>query len=462
MALPLPKVVADVEAGGPFVTSRNAFNNMANSRALRKYNEVKADWAGTTIPAQAYSQMAYANAVAPQFMAKLLQDPKFLGNLSPQQAENIKNAVLSGATKPPGFNALNQGQQYTGIGQPSTNKHSGKLKNAFNQVLDFFTGGNNKPALNPMQQQNMPSTVPQQGGNAFQQPPQATPQSTAPVPNETEADIFNKYIATPEGQAEVDKANRGEPSRLDIGTEALAHELANEAKNATTPGGYIDNAAIAKGALNQGEKLGGIKADMQGDIAQQQKSLGDSGNNIDRLITGFTNPDFIALRNEFPYLQDMQLGAISHLDNPQAQNLAGQIIADIEAFKGSTVMGFKGSTLKREFDYADKLKPSTNDTVYTATGKLQTLKALHDIAVTKNSLIDLYLKDPKITPAQAVEKANKAVDITAIDKRVKELTEPAVKIDNPKTKASMWITVKRAKELGFTKDQAKKFGLKYE
>jgi ribosomal protein L14E/L6E/L27E len=125
-------------------------------------------------------------------------------------------------------------------------------------------------------------------------------------------------------------------------------------------------------------------------------------------------------------------------------------------------MGFKGSTLKREFDYADKLKPSTNDTVYTATGKLQTLKALHDIAVTKNSLIDLYLKDSKITPAQAVEKANKAVDIKAIDKRVKELTAPAVKIDNPKTKASMWITVKRAKELGFTKDQAKKFGLKYE
>lgn len=466
MLFPMPKVVADVEAGGPFVTARNAFTGMENKKLLKEMNEIKKNYLPTTLGAEAASKLAYANLMGPQFMAKLLQDTKFLGNITPEQAKGFVNTITGAANRPQGFNSLNQPMQHTGIGQPSTNNITGGVWNALKGLLGI---NSNQPAQNPMQQQNMPAPVPQQGGNAFQQPPQATapmgeatPRSTAPVPNETEADIFNKYIATPEGQAEVDKANRGEPSRLDVGAEALGHELANEAKNATAPGGYIDNAAIAQGALKQGDKLGEIKADMQGDIAKQQKSLGNSGTNIDRLITGFTNPDFIALRNELPYLQDMQLGAISHLDNPQAQHLAGQIIADIEAFKGSTVMGFKGSTLKREFDYADKLKPSTNDTVYTATGKLQTLKALHDIAVTKNSLIDFYLKDPKITPAQAVEKANKAVDITAIDKRVRELTAPAVKIDNPKTKASMWITVKRAKELGFTKDQAKKFGLKYE
>lgn len=465
MWLPLSK------PGGSFVATRNAFNDMLNNRALRKYNETKADWAGTTIPAQAYSQMAYANAVAPQFMAKLLQDPKFLGNISPAQAQSIKNAVLSGATKPPGFNALNQTQENAGGG-------GGGLGNAFNEspAGQLWSGLKNllgkhgtQLSPNPMQQQNMqqpmPQQLPQANNNAPGIPsqeaaPEAQAQTSANYESQKEA-LYKKFIESPEGQAEIDKYNRGEPSRLDLGADALKESLVNEAngkplelelKGGNNPpadeGDYITNAARAVGILQQGKKGGDYRAEAVKDIGNEQKVLTNTGNVINEVIGDFTDPEFVALRAEFPYLQNMQLEAASHLKDPRVQEKIGKIIGDLESFKAATVNSFKGQTLKREFEFADKIKPSQSDTVYTALGKMEALKSLHDIAEKKNSLVNKYIEKDHLSQTEAIDRANKEVNVGAIRNKVKELTQPLHEFQNKKTGVTIYLTSNRAKELG--------------
>jgi hypothetical protein len=48
----------------------------------------------------------------------------------------------------------------------------------------------------------------------------------------------------------------------------------------------------------------------------------------------------------------------------------------------------------------------------------------------------------------AVKQANKMVDIKAIDKQVKELTQPQITIKNKKTGESITVSLKRAREMG--------------
>lgn len=463
MPLPLPKTLYDVGPGGGIVTSMGGGNALANANYLRKYNQAKAEYAPETLLAQAASQAAYANNIAPQYMAKMLQDMGIKGNLSDAQLSTILQRVYSSGTNGnPLINTLNQRlmQRYQNMGQQNKNPISWMME----KLKDIIHPGQQQtqnPMVNPGQ-----GMSPQQSGNVFNQSQPMPQQANQPVPMQGGMVDENGNPAsfggdtptpvTPEQSQSLEALNQGgspanKPIEMTLDTGQRQHPVAPS---------YGENEAFYRGKQAQGEVLGKAKGDMQKSMGEQQEALGNSGVVLDRLIDEFTNPEFVNLRNEFPYLQDTQIEAASHLNNPKIQHLIGTIKADIESFKGSTVMGFGGQTLKREFDYADQLKPSTKDTVYTASGKLETLKALHDIASKKVSLINQFLKDKRMTPEEAISKANKMIDIKAIDKRVKELTAPSIKLENPITKATMWITLPRARELGFTDDHVKRLGMK--
>lgn len=444
MAIPSVNSFAN-QPGGGLAYARGGINALANNRALRKYNEIKAEYAPETLLAQAASQAAYANNVGPQYIAKILQDAGFKGNTSDpvlkSLVEKVQNAGMMGN---PLINTLNQRilERYGNPHQQSTNP----LAWLWNKFANTIHPQQSNALIN----QNT-EPMPAQNTNVFRQPapvsqPQQVGQAQPPEPSQ------GSY---------VDENGNPVDEHGDSNTEVTPKQAASlEALNNKQDPSYLEGEATYLGGQEQGKVLGKAKADMQKQVGENQLALTNSGTGIDRLVDEFTNPDFVKLRNEFPYLQDMQIEAASHLNNPQIQHMIGQIKADIESFKGSTVMGFGGQTLKREFDYADQLKPSTKDTVYTASGKLETLKALHDIAYKKNSIINQLLKDKKMTPAEAVERANKMVDVKAIDKRVKELTAPSTEIENPETHATMWITLPRAKELGFTDNEIKNLGIK--
>ena len=58
-------------------------------------------------------------------------------------------------------------------------------------------------------------------------------------------------------------------------------------------------------------------------------------------------------------------------------------LGDVKSYVGATVNSFKGQTMKREFEYANELKPNENDNVDVIQGKLEALKSLHDISEQK-------------------------------------------------------------------------------
>jgi hypothetical protein len=456
MAIPLPKVVADVGPGGPLVTSLNALNDLTNKMHTTRYNKSKADWADATIPAQAASQMAYAKFMYPQFMAKLMADPGFKGNTSNQQLRaNVEMLNNAGNGRLPG-NQINQ--------MPGTQRPTNPLTRLVNNVQEALQGAFHPKQTKGQQlwntfNQPMPDSNVSQPQNAFNQPTtqnQVQPQNQDGIDHELDA-AYMDWMKSPEGQREIAKGEAGVTPNPQELKDRYNKKYGKPSTEMDMRGGqrapektFKQNEADYRGAMKQGEKGGEIRAQNVGDIGNQQLQLSNTGNTIDKIIDGFTNPDFIAMRNEFPLMQDMQLKAITKIGNAKQQAMVGSLVSALEKFKGDTVNQFKGQTLKREFDYADKIKPDENDTVYTAMGKMQTLKSLKDIAYKKNELIEHYVDDEKMSLAKAVQRADKEIDISAIDKKVAELTEPTIKIKSKKKPTMvLYLTKTRAKELRF-------------
>lgn len=425
MALPLPRVVPDVGPGGGLVTAMGGMNALNNAMIEKEINRIKKQYMPLTTQAEAASKLAYANLMGPQFLSKLLGNPSALANMPDAQRKTILDLVSRAGSQPTGANALNNVPQHTGVGQPSTNNFSGFLKNALKGFIDRKPQSGNVFSG----QQELPDTSPAElAANA------------APVPRPKDG-------VTLEGQQWYNA--KGEPVYAEEEGAKNPMELTLRKGNGGQPEPtWEENVGKFLGVQKQGEKAGEIRAQSIGDIGEEMKQLSTTGANVDRLIDDFTNPDFVAMREEFPFLQDTQLKAAAHTGSPEQRNMIGTLIADLESFKGSTVNGFKGQTLKREFDYADKLKPTENDTVYTALGKLQTLKALKEIAWKKNIIIKNYMQKDKMSLADAVERADKQVDIKAVDKAVKEYTQPMYKLRNPKTGQTIMVPKKRAIQLG--------------
>lgn len=154
------------------------------------------------------------------------------------------------------------------------------------------------------------------------------------------------------------------------------------------------------------------------------------------------------LRKDIPFYQDMQLKALSKVGNPEQQEMIGNFIADVKSFAGATVNSFKGQTMKREFDYADQLKPSENDTVNTARGKLRALKSLKEIAQRKNDVILDLMQKKHLNLGDAVNKANQMVDVKGIDKEVQKLTSPMITLKNPNTGETITLSISEARKRG--------------
>ena len=191
MAIPPVKLFSN-EPGGPLLTVMNALNAAENQRHLTRYNKAKAEYAPTTMQAEAASKLAYANLMGPQFLSKILQNPGAIANMGdPAAREALQKVVNAGMGQSTGQNYLNQIPQHTGVGQPSSNNFSGYLKNALKGLLGQGQGQGQNQAGNPFGQnaqpmpqqqqmpQQMPPQMPQQAGQAPMQPP--VPMQ-APVP----------------------------------------------------------------------------------------------------------------------------------------------------------------------------------------------------------------------------------------------------------------------------------------
>jgi hypothetical protein len=428
MALPLPRVVPDTGPGGGLVTAMGGINSLHNDMILRKINQIKEQYMPLTTQAD-------ANLMGPQFLSKLLGNEGALANMSEDQKKQILGLVSRAGVNTSG-NPLSQIPQHSGVGQPSTNSFSGQLKNAFMGLLGQRP---QQQSSNPFAQaaQAMPQQMPQepQGG----MPPNQSPINAMPGNRP-------KNGVTIEGQQWYDK-NGNPVYEEDVNTPT------EDIKVEETEPTWAERTGRFKGEEKQGEEAGKYRAKAQQEIGDSQLGLSHSGAVLNRMTDIIKNPEFQDMRNKIPYFQDKQLNWLMKTGTPEQKKLIGDFLSTSESFIASTVQGFSGKPLVREFDLAQRQKINPNDPVHVAEGKLKSAIALHDIAEKKNDIISGML-DKGVNLSDAVKRANKMVDVSAIEKRTNELLR-----DKPTEEDIAYMAKKRGISPADVKKQLKARGL---
>jgi hypothetical protein len=396
MTLPLPRVVSDVGPGGGLVTAMGGINALNNDMLLRKINSIKAQYAPLTSQADAASKLAYANLMGPQFLAKLLQNPGALANMGDKQArEALLKSVNAGMGGGSVQNYLNNIQD-AGVGHPSTNSFSGQLKNTFMNLI-----GKNSS----------------QGNNPFSQLAQSLPQQQMPTPESSMSQTKPRGGVMLRGEQWYDK--NGDPVYEEEVERPGKPTIELELTKGQEPT-WAEKTGRFKGEEKQGEEGGKYRAKAQQEIGDSQLGLSHSGAVLNRLTDIVKNPVFQEMRAKIPFFQDKQLNYLLKTGTPEQKKLIGDFLSTSESFIASTVQGFGGRPLVREFDLAQRQKISPNDPVHVAEGKLESAIALHDIAEKKNDIISNLL-DNGVNLSDAVKQANKMVDVSAIERRTQEL-----------------------------------------
>lgn len=422
MALPLPRVIPDVGPGGGIVTAMGGINKLANDMTLRKINEVKEKYAPITTQAEAASKLAYANLMGPQFMAKLMANPGFLGNTPDNKLQAIREMITRAGTGQGQANALAQ-LQGQGQEQPEDGSFTGWLKNS---LKNTFTKPQPQQApTNPLAQDfSMPQAQP------------AAPQN--PMQHRTKDGV------TLEGEQWYNA--KGEPVyEEDLKTPDGSMKL--ELTKGIPPKSYAENTGKYQGTVKQLEQEGKYRADALHAIGQSQLGLSHSGAVLDRMTGIITNPTFSNMRNKIPGFQNKQLDYLKVMGTPEEKELIGDFLSAGESFIASTVQGFSGKPLVREFDLAQRQKITGHDTIESATGKLRSARALHDIAEKKNDIVSELLQKG-YNESDAVRMANKMVDVSAIERDTNARLQRKIEIRNSKTGEKKMVTIEEARKLG--------------
>lgn len=436
MALPLPRVVPDVGPGGGLVTAMGGMNALNNAMIEKEINRIKKQYLPSTLQAEAASKLAYANLMGPQFLAKLLQNPGAIANMGdPAARAALQKAVQAGLGPGSGQNYLNNPPpQHTGVGQPSTNNFAGYLKNAFKGLIGQQPAQGNNPFAMPNQMPNQP--MPQE---PHEMPDEAEAARNAVAPGRP------KNGVTLEGQQWYDK--NGNPVYEEEVAEPNGSEMQLELTKGIPPKTYAQKTGEYQGTIKQLEEEGKYRAAARKQIGESQLGLSHSGAVLDRMAGIITNPVFSNMRNRIPAFQSKQLDYLKVMGTPEEKELIGDFLSTGESFIASTVQGFSGKPLVREFDLAQRQKITPHDTVESAIGKLQSAKALHDIAEKKNGIVDELL-GKGYNEAEAVKMANKMVDVSAIEKATRQRLQRKIKITNNKTGVTKEVTIEEARKMG--------------
>tara|TARA_R110000868_G_scaffold176792_1_gene414755 strand:+ start:2548 stop:3855 length:1308 start_codon:yes stop_codon:yes gene_type:complete len=431
MSLPLPKVVADVGPGGGLVTAMGGINSLANDMLLRQMNQIKKQYLPTTMQAEAASKLAYANLMGPQFLAKLLGNEGAVANMGDANAKAaLQKAVGAGMGQGTGnaFNQMQPQQLPMGVGQPGTNALSGwfanKLKNAFGQQSQL----SQNPLAQAMPQQQSPAGMSQAQSVTPQNPMQHRPKDGVTLEGEQWYNakgepVYEEDVDTPDGSMKLE-LTKGIPPKT-----------------------YAENTGEYKGTVKQKETEGKYRADALNAIGQSQLGLSNSGAVLDRMTEIIKNPTFWNMRNKIPAFQNKQLDYLKAMGTPEEKELIGDFLSTGESFIASTVQGFSGKPLVREFDLAQRQKITPHDTVESAIGKLRSARTLHDIAEQKNQIVSELL-EKGYNESDAIKQANKMVDVSAIEKETNKLLQRKIEIKNSKTGEKKMVTVEEARKLG--------------
>jgi|SRR5215475_2737807 len=445
MAIPSVNLFSN-QPGGPLTTYRKSINALRNAELENEMQKLKNQYYPFVTQAQAASQLAYANAVAPQFLAKLLANNPALANLSEDQKKQALQQIYNvGTSQNPLLNSLSQisapeeNKGFTGVGQPSTNSFSNRIKNAYNAFIG--NPAQNQPPvnalLNTMNNQAMRQPQMQTPTNIMQQPEQNTLNAPVSAPKGAVSKLGEQWYDKNGNPVYAEEEIKGVKNPVDI--------TVSEGNPSKT---YAEKAGEFEGVVKQGSEQGKYRAQDLKNIGEDQLALSKSGVVLDRLTNIIKDPEFQSLRDTIPFFQDKQLSLLKGTGTKAQQEIIGDFISTAEAYKAATVNSFRGKALVREFDLADKIKISEKDTIGVAEGKLRSLKALTEIAQAKNNIISNLISENHMNLSDAVKVANKMIDTKGIGNEVNKSLERKISVTNNKTGETREMTVSEARKLG--------------
>jgi hypothetical protein len=269
-------------------------------------------------------------------------------------------------------------------------------------------------------------------------------------------DMYKRWMASPEGQRELAKGESANiPDAQGIAEwDAIQKTIQNGGMPLTVTkpvqSGSPEWATAAgrfKGTQEQGKESGKFRAQALKDIGQTELALSGSGAAQDEMIKIIQNPVWQQAREKIPAFQKQQLSVLKVTGSPELKKLAGEFTSAGQAIIASQVAGMGNKHLVREYDLAEKQKINDSDTIESAEGKLTNAKNLHDIAEKKYHIIKDLLKQG-VDEADAVDIANKKVDVSAIRRATDKLLERKISVTNKKTGETKLMTIKEAQELG--------------
>lgn len=508
MALPLPQVVPDVGSGGPLVTAMGGINALNNNMLLRKINEAKAQYAPLTTQAEALSKMAYANAVMPQSLIKLMSNPDFVANMTDDQAKAMADLIRRGGMgqgnanqllqmgSPQGMSGQNMLSGNQGIGQQLGNKFSNFLTNSLQNV--FSRSNQQGMGQGDASTENVLRGIAHVESEGAKNPYQLIGKDTGKgdhalgkyqvlssnVPEWTKEALGQSmtpydFLNSPEAQEKVaaymvEKYKKQGMSPQDIGSMWFTGKPLAKAGNVhdsygTTPQQYVtkmaegmdkepektyaEKAAEFQGIKEEGKQAGKIRAESQKELDQEYQQALQLKGPFTTLNKVISNPVFQNLRN-IPGFQQLQLDTKANIGNKEEQDLIGQFQAASRAVVANTIKGFGGRILASEIPLSESMKISPKDTIGVMLGKAPVIEAFNEMTLQRSRLASQIMEKEHISKGAALEKADKMIDGEAIRNQIakelqtKEPSESDMKIMMQKYNLPREEIIKRLKALG--------------
>jgi hypothetical protein len=405
MALPLPRVVADVGPGGPAVTSLRGMNALINDIYGNQIKKVQAEYAPTTVPAEAASKWAYANLMGPQFIAKLMGNPDVVAN-SPQ----LQN--------PQTINTLYQAGTGQGLGNPfltmpgvPQQNQGGLLGHIVNGVRNAFGFGGQQPQ------------------NAMSQPPQMIPRQEA--------------IAR--ANADQQRADMREGQAIPQQTNAIIPQAPMPSAGQNT---YAENAGQYAGVKAEGAEAGKIRANDIKELADTVFNGETKQATLDDLTSMVTSPVIQEIR-QLPLAGRHEMGWYAKEGTKEQKELVGRLYTQMGNLVKDSSRDFAGQFRKGEQQLLNGMKPNDSDTVDVMIGKIQSLSTMNKLLTERARLVAHNMNNYHMNKLDASELADKQLKGDNIRKQVYDSLHPTITIRNPRTGERITIPIEDARKGGF-------------
>lgn len=327
------------------------------ARAKAEEAENQAPYAGLSKLAQIRSQSAYANAVMPQFQAKLLANPDILPNVKdPQQRANM---------------LLN-----LGIGVGGGNDPIGQL---LNKELEKIQANGRQNNLGPLGKALMGLVH----GNE-----------------------------TPDNTSSVDMASA--PQSMPISNQNIALMQNDENPYGRTDENmqFGENVASYKKQKAKGEELGKEEGKQQAEYGDAAQAVIEQDKSLQNLEGIFKNPELKKIA-DVPFINQKAIKWYKNSGTPEQKRALGEMDASMSSYIASSLKMFGGRVTNNDLIFLQSMKPNDNDTMDVRRGKLAALETFNDAKKQQIKLANALMKQG-VSKADAEIAASDQIDMNAI------------------------------------------------